>query len=291
MSAHPSQSCCREGIDKERLKDMQEELKKKAMWVRKQVLEAVVRTGKGHIGGTFSCTDILVALYYGKILRVNPHNTQWSERDRLILGKGHACLALYTILSDMGFFNISRLQEYGKDGGMLGGQLNIDTPGIEYNTGSLGHALGVGAGMALAAKLDGRKYRVLALIGDGECGEGSIWESAMFASQHRLNNLIGIVDRNRLSVTDIIEENDGSGRLDDKFKACGWKCVVIDGHSFTDILNTFSNFDTLEQPMMVIADTVKGKGVSFMEDGVKWHHSVPTMEEFELAKKELDGGA
>lgn len=264
-----------------------EELKEKANWVRRQVLETVVETGKGHIGGTFSCTDILVSLYYGKILRTDPNNPKWNERDRLILGKGHACLALYNILVDLGFFDISLLQEYGKNGSRLGGQLNIDTPGVEYNTGSLGNAFGIGAGMALAAKLDNKKYRVFAIVGDGECGEGSIWESVMFAGQHRLNNLIGIVDRNRLSVTDVIEEDDGFGRLDDKFRACGSKCVIIDGHSFKEILDTFSILDKLEQPLMVIANTVKGKGVSFMEDGVKWHHSVPTREEFKLAKKEL----
>ena len=264
------------------------ELKRKANWVRREVLETVVETGKGHIGGTFSCTDMLVALYYGKILRVSPNNPKWDERDRLILGKGHACLALYNILVDLGFFDVSRLQEYGKDGSSLGGQLNIDTPGVEYNTGSLGHALGIGAGMALAAKMDKKNYRVFALVGDGECAEGSIWESIMFASQHRLNNLIGIVDRNRLSVTDVIEEEEeGSGRLDNKFRACGWKCVTIDGHSFEEILVAFSGLDKLGQPLMVIANTVKGKGVSFMEDEVRWHHSVPTREEFELAKKEL----
>lgn len=267
-----------------------EELKKKANWVRRQVLEAVVETGKGHLGGTFSCTDLLVALYYAKILRVDPNNPKWDERDRLILGKGHACLALYNILVDLGFFDIARLQEYGGDGSSLGGQLNIDTPGVEYNTGSLGHALGIGAGMALAAKLDNKNYRVFAIVGDGECAEGSIWESVMFASQHQLNNLIGIVDRNRLSVTEVIEEDDGSGRLDDKFRACGWKCVVIDGHSFEEILAAFCDLDKLKQPLMVIANTVKGKGVSFMEDGVKWHHSVPTREEFEQAKKELEQG-
>ena len=174
------------------------ELKDKAKWIRRQVLETVAAAGKGHIGGTFSCTDILVALYYGKILRVNPKNPKWIERDRFVIGKGHACLALYYIWADMGFFDKSRLKEYGKNGGGLSGQLNIDTPGVEYSTGSLGHALGVGAGMALAAKMDNMKYKTFVLVGDGECAEGSIWESIFFASQQRLNNLIGIIDRNRL---------------------------------------------------------------------------------------------
>ena len=221
------------------IKDME----KKAKYIRKQVLETVAAAGKGHIGGTFSCTDILVALYYGKILKVDPKNPKWTERDRFVIGKGHACLALYHIWVDMGFFDKSRLKEYGKNGGGLSGQLNIDTPGVEYSTGSLGHALGIGAGMALAAKMNNMKYKTFVLVGDGECAEGSIWESIFFASQHRLNNLIGIIDRNRLMVTDIIEDDDGSGRLDEKIKACGWKCVTINGHSFSEILNAFDKID------------------------------------------------
>lgn len=256
--------------------------------VRRKVLEIAAKTGKGHIGGTFSCTDILVALYYGKAMKIDPQNPKWDERDRLILGKGHACLALYIILVDFGFFDISILNEFGQDGSSLGGQLNIDTPGVEYNTGSLGHALGIGAGMALAAKLDHKNFRVFAIVGDGECDEGSIWESAMFASQKRLNNLIGVVDHNRLSVTDVIADDDGSGRLDEKFRACGWKCITIDGHSFEELLSTFSSLDKLEQPLMIIANTIKGKGVSFMENSIKWHQSGLTNKEFELAKKELE---
>src|SRR4030042_3095526 len=154
-----------------------EELKRKARWLRKEVLELVVRAGKGHLGGTFSCADILVALYYGGVMKFNSQNPKCQERDRLIIGKGHVCLAMYNILADLGFLGIDRLRECGRDGSSLGGQLNIDTPGVEYNTGSLGHALGIGAGMALAAKMDGKNYRAFALLGDGECAEGSIWES------------------------------------------------------------------------------------------------------------------
>lgn len=267
---------------------MKEDLEKKANWIRREVLEIVARTGKGHLGGTFSCTDILVALYYGGILRFDSKNPKWEDRDRLVIGKGHTCLALYNILVDLGFFDISRLKEYGNNGSSLGGQLNIDTPGVEYSTGSLGHALGIGAGMALAAKMDNKKYRAFALIGDGECAEGSIWESAMFASQQKLNNLICIVDRNRLSVTDTITEEDSSGNLEEKFKVCGWKCLVIDGHSFGEILSAFEKPDDLEQPLVIVADTIKGKGVSFMENGIKWHHSVPSQEELEIARKELN---
>jgi len=265
-----------------------EELEKKANWIRKQVLQTVFQTKKGHIGGTFSCTDILIALYYGSFLRVDPRNPAWKYRDRLILGKGHACLALYNILVDMGFFDASRLADYGKNGGSLSGQLNIDTPGVEYNTGSLGHAIGVGAGMALAARLDGNIYRVFALVGDGECAEGSVWESVMFASKNKLNNLIAIVDRNRLSVTEVIEEDETFGSLVGRFGACGWKCVPIDGHSFEELTSVFNKLDELQRPLAVIANTVKGKGISFMENGIKWHHSIPNQEEFDLAMKDLE---
>ncbi|MGD2095817.1 MAG: transketolase, partial [Phycisphaerales bacterium] len=242
-----------------------------------------------HIGGTFSCVDIFVALYYGNVLRLDPHNPRWQERDRLVIGKGHACLALYNIWVDLGFFDISRLQEYGNNGSSLSGQLNIDTPGVEYNSGSLGHALGIGAGMALAAKMDKKRYRTFCLVGDGECAEGSIWESIMFAAKYRLNNLIGIIDHNRLSVIETIDDEQ-SDRLERMIKASGWECITINGHCFENILSVFNDLDKLQNPLMVIANTIKGKGVSFMENGVKWHHSVPSTEQLELAKRELDNG-
>lgn len=263
------------------------ELEKKANWTRRQVLETIASAKMGHIGGIFSCTDIFVALYYGGILRYDPANPKWQERDRLIVGKGHACLALYHIWVDVGMLEPSRLKEFGMNGSTLSGQLNLDTPGAEYNTGSLGHALGIAAGMALAAKMGKKDYRCFVLLGDGECAEGSIWESVMFASKQRLDNLICIVDRNRLGVLDVIEEDDGSGRLEDKFKACRWKCKVIDGHSFKELLNAFTNLGKLKRPTVIIANTVKGKGVSFMENGAKWHHSVPNEEELNIARREL----
>lgn len=269
------------------MKNKTEFLKQKAGKIRLEILNTISRARKGHIGGTFSCVDILVALYYGKILKFRPDEPKWPDRDRFVVGKGHACLAFYHIWIDLGFFDASKMADYGKNKSILGGQLNISTPGVEYNSGSLGHAVGIGAGMALAAKMDKKKHKVFFLIGDGECAEGSIWESVMFAGKHNLNNLIGIVDRNRLSVTDVVEEDDGSGRLDQKFKVCGWKVVKINGHSFSQILATFRDLDKLKKPLIVIADTVKGKGVSFMENGVKWHHDIPTNEEFELARKEL----
>lgn len=266
---------------------MKNDLKKKANWIRRQVLETVFKTGRGHIGGIFSCTDIFVALYYGNILRFDSRNPKWSDRDRFIIGKGHASLALYHILVDLGFFDISKLAEYGTDGSSLSVQLNIDTPGIEYSTGSLGHAFGIASGMALAAKMDNKDYKTFALIGDGECAEGSIWESIIFASQLRLNNLIGIIDCNKLSVTDFMGD-DEARRLEEKIKACGWKCLIIDGHSFEEILTAFKDLDKLEKPLMILANTIKGKGVSFMENNIKWHNATLTKEELDLARRELN---
>jgi len=270
------------------MQDKNIKLRKKARWVRKSVLNTVATAGEGHIGGTFSCVELLVALYYGNILKFDPKNPKWENRDRFVIGKGHACLALYHIWADLGFFDKDRIKEYGKNGGNLSGQLNLDTPGVEYNTGSLGHAIGIGAGMALAAKMDNLDYKTFALIGDGECAEGSIWESIAFASENKLNNLIGIIDRNRLMVTDVIKEDESLGRLDEKIKSYGWKCITIDGHSFDEILGAFKNLDDLDRPLMIIANTVKGKGISFMENGIKWHHSIPSKEEYKLARKELD---
>jgi transketolase len=270
------------------MQDKIEFLKKKSREIRLRVLDTISEALKGHIGGTYSCVDILVALYYGNILCFRSKDPKWQRRDRFIIGKGHACLAFYHIWIDLGFLDVSKIKDYGKNGSILGGQLHISTAGAEYNSGSLGHAVGIGAGMSLAAKMDKKDYKVFFLIGDGECAEGSIWESVMFAAKHKLNNLIGIVDRNRLSVTDVIEKDDGSGSLEGKFKACGWKVININGHSFGEILSAFRNLDRLRQPLMIVADTVKGKGVSFMENGTKWHHGIPTKEEFELARGELE---
>ena len=178
------------------------DLEKISSKIRLSALEESVRAGRGHLGGTYSCVEILVYLYYGRVLQVDPKNPNWSDRDRFILGKGHACLALYPILVDLGFMPTERLHTYGKNGG-LGGQLDNTIPGVDWNTGSLGHALGVCAGMALSAKLDNKKYSAYAVLGDAECEEGAIWEAITFAGKNKLNNLIGLIDRNRLSVTEI----------------------------------------------------------------------------------------
>jgi len=264
-------------------------LQQKAVWVRQQILEAVASSGRGHIGGAFSCADILVALYYGRIMRYEPLHPELGGRDRFILSKGHSCLALYVILSDLGFFSPSELGSLCQHGSMLGGHPDRSIPGVEADTGSLGHGLGIGAGLALGARLDRKDFMTVVLLGDGECYEGSVWEAALFAGHHRLRNLVAIVDRNRQCAMDFTEECNRLEPLADKWQAFGWDAAVIDGHSFEQICSAFEGFRTRvsEKPLVVIANTIKGKGISFMEGNVKWHHGVPAGKELETARREL----
>lgn len=274
------------------MQETMSKLKSKAQWIRSQVLEMIASAGKGHIGGSFSCVDILVTLYYSGILRFNPSDKDWDERDRFILSKGHAVATLYAILADLGFFSVSELHNYQKKGCMLGGHPSRKTPGIEADTGSLGHGLGIGAGLALSAKIDRKNFMTVVLLGDGECYEGSVWEAAMFASHHKLNNLVGIVDKNGLCVNDFIKDCLDIDPLDKKWKAFGWHVVSVNGHSFSELLSVFSDFRSRKsnKPLMIIANTIKGKGVSFMENQIDWHHSVPKGEELEIARRELKCG-
>ena len=263
-----------------------DKLIKKSNWVRLEVLKAIEKSGKSHIGGTYSATDLLVALYYGGILKFRIGNPRWVERDRFILSKGHACTALYAIFYDLGIFSKKLYESYGKDNG-LGGQLETYFPGVDFNTGSIGHSIGVASGMALAAKISGKSYKAYTIIGDSELYEGSIWESIIFAGIHKLNNLITIVDRNRLMVTDVIDDEGLYKDIQIKIEGFGWLYYEINGHSFKEILDVFKKSEKSEKPNLVIANTIKGKGVSFMENNVRWHNAVPSKEELEIAKKEL----
>lgn len=266
------------------------ELEKKANWVRNQTLEMCAGAGSGHVTSAFSCTEILVALYYGGILRFDPANPYWEERDRFILSKGHAGVALYPILADLRFFPISELHNFAQVDSFLAVHAESNAPGIEAVTGSLGHGLGLAAGLALAAKMDRKLYMTVTLLGDGECYEGSIWEAAMFAGHYELNNLVAITDRNWLCVTDFTENCLRLNPLDDKWKSFGWDVVTIDGHSFEEIFTALKNFRSRRssKPLMIIANTVKGKGVSFMEDKPLWHYVVPAGDQLEMARKELN---
>lgn len=265
-----------------------EELKTKAAWVRGQILKMIVSAGRGHIGGAFSCADILVALYYSGALRLRASSPRWQGRDRFILSKGHSATALYAILADLGFFSLSQLDKYQQEG-LLAGHPHKRIPGVEADTGSLGHGLGIGAGLALSAKMDKKDFLAVVLLGDGECCEGSVWEAAMFAAHHRLGNLTAIIDRNGLCSTDFLKHCLKVDPLEDKWRGFGWDVQVVDGHSFDELLAVFSNLHSRAsvKPLAIIADTIKGKGVSFMEGDPEWHHSVPKGEQAEIAEKEL----
>jgi transketolase len=263
-------------------------LRKKANWLRNKVLDMCI-AGGGHLASAFSCVEIMVALYYGGILRFDSGNPDWDGRDRFILSKGHAAPVLYAILSDLGFFAMDELDSYCQPGSILGSHPDKIIPGVEVTTGSLGHGLGVAAGMALAAKMDNAPYMTVALLGDGECSEGSVWEAAMFASCRQLDNLVGVVDRNHLCVTGFTEDCIRLNPFAEKWKSFVWDVIEINGHSFEEIINAFKDFRRRRsgKPLMVIAHTVKGKGVSFMENNPFWHTKIPAGEQIESAKKEL----
>ena len=217
-------------------------------------------------------------------MKFDPNNPDWGGRDRFLIGKGHACTALYSIFLDLGFITEESFKSYGTNGG-LGGQLDLSIPGVEYNTGSLGHVLGISAGIALASKLDGDTYRAVALLGDGECYEGSIWEAIAFAGENQINGLIGIIDRNRLSVLDELDNQIFFKAFPQNAGSFGWE---IDGHSFSEIKHAFESANLSDKPVMIVAHTIKGKGISFMENDLQGHQDIPSGVNLELARSELD---
>lgn len=266
-------------------------LKEKARYIRKLILEMCAAAGTGHVTSSYSCTEILVALYYGGILRVDPKNPKWECRDRFILSKGQASVILYPILADLGFFPMDELSRFCKADGKFGVHLQHDVPGVEITAGSLGHGIGVATGIAYAAKLNRELYLTVALLGDGECYEGSVWEAALFASHNRLNNLVAIVDRNHMCATNFTEDAVELEPLDAKWASFGWNVVNVNGHSFEELLKALDGVRSRKssRPLVIIADTVKGKGVSFMCDHPLWHSVAPTGEQVEAARAELEG--
>ena len=251
-----------------------------------EVLELAVLKGKGHLGGTYSCLDLLVALYYGDVLNINANNFEGNQRDRFILSKGHACLALYVILEDLGIITKDVLNSYGENGG-LGAQLDISVPGVDWNTGSLGHALGVVSGIAMASKMNNKNFHAYTILGDAEMAEGSVWEAIAFAGDHCISNVIGIIDRNRLSVTEVLEDDGIFRNYAAIVESLGWVALEINGHDYEEILEALNKAKNNKKPTMILANTVKGKGVSFMENSLKWHHSIPSSKELEIARIEL----
>ncbi|MCX5713354.1 MAG: transketolase, partial [Candidatus Omnitrophica bacterium] len=237
-------------------------LEEKAKEIRKTIFKTICNAGGGHIAGSLSPVEILTALYYN-ILEVDPKNPANPKRDRFILSQGHAGVSLYAVLADRGFFPKDELNKFGKKGSILGGHPDMHKiPGVEASTGSLGHGFSFGVGLALAGKFDQKDYRVFVLLGDGECQEGSIWEAAMFAPQHKLDNLIAIIDYNKIQAMDRLDNIVSLGSLSSKWKAFGWAVKVVDGHNITKLTKTLSAVPFEKgKPNLVIANTIKGKGI------------------------------
>jgi len=264
------------------------ELLEEAVEVRRRTLEIIFSASRGHTGGSLSSVDILVALYF-KVMQVDPLRPDDPARDRFILSKGHSVESYYAVLSRRGFIADTVLDTYGKFDSLLSGHPTRKVPGVELNSGALGHGLSVGAGMALASKRQNPGFRTFVLMGDGEHGEGSVMEAAAFAGHYKLDNLVAIIDRNKLQISGPTEEVMAIEDLGKKYEACGWEVTGTDGHNMTGLVEVLSCTPVREgKPTVVIADTVKGKGISFMENKAEWHHKVPDREQMEEAMKELD---
>lgn len=264
--------------------------KEKACAVRTDIITMLHEAKSGHPGGSLSCADILAALYFGGVLRHDPNNPDDPSRDRFILAKGHAAPALYATLAEAGYFPVEELKTLRKLGSRLQGHPDSNlTPGVEVSTGSLGQGLSIAAGLAAGLRLEGASQRVFTVMGDGECEEGQVWEAATFAAHQKLGNLIAVVDLNGLQIDGHTEDVCASGNLKDKFSAFGWEVHEVDGHdvdALIELLSALKASDT-DAPKAVIAHTLKGKGVSFMEDQAGWHGKAPNDEETERALAEL----
>jgi transketolase len=258
--------------------------------IRRHVLRMTSKSGCAHIGSVFSMADILAVLYAGT-LRVDAARPNWEGRDRFILSKGHAGAGMYAVLSECGFFPIGKLDTHYENGSDLSGHVSHKgVPGVEVSSGSLGHGLSIAAGMAYAGKLDGKTHRVVALLGDGECDEGANWEAMLFAAHHALDNLVAIVDYNNMQSLGTVAETLALEPFASKWRAFNWATAEIDGHNHPEMRDAFERLP-LEpgRPTCFVAHTIKGKGVSFMENSVLWHYRAPRGAEFEAAMKELGG--
>lgn len=254
--------------------------------LRMDVIEMSHRAKTAHLASSLSCIDILTVLYSSILKKINPKDSNYDERDRFILSKGHAATALYATLAFFDIIDRGELLGYGQRGSTLEEHPSPKLTGVEAATGSLGHGLPVGSGMALAAKISSKTYNVYVLMSDGECNEGSVWEAAMFASQHKLDNLIAIVDFNKWQATGRSRDILRIEPLVDKWESFGWDVLRVDGHSHQQLFEAL-NKNSVNQPRMIIADTIKGKGVSFMEDDNNWHYRSPDASEVSAAKEEL----
>lgn len=264
------------------------ELKILAEKVRRGIIIGTYNAKSGHPGGSLSATEIFTYLFF-KELNVNPENPDDPNRDRFVLSKGHTCPGMYAAMALRGFFDFSELEVLRHVGAMLQGHPDIRIPGVDMSTGSLGQGISAACGMALAGKIDKKDYRVYSLLGDGECEEGQVWEAVMFAVHQKLDNLCLIVDANGLQIDGTVDEVGGLNPVDSKFEGFGCKVITIDGHDYNEIEKAFDYARTVKEvPTVIIAKTVKGKGVSFMENEVGWHGKATNKEQTEIALKELD---
>ncbi len=256
-----------------------------AQKVRIHSIKMVNKGGSSHIGSVLSIVDILTVLY-ARVMNYKPKEPKWIDRDRFILSKGHAGVGVYATLAESGFFSIAELDKHYQDGSFLSGHVSHkNIPGVEFSTGSLGHGLPVASGLALAAKINKKKHRVFVVMSDGEMDEGSNWESFLFASHHKLNNLVAIVDRNRLQSIKSTEETLALEPLIDKLMAFRWNVIEVDGHNHEELFSAIQS--NTQKPKVIIANTIKGKGVSYMENNNEWHYRVPLDKDFEQALNEL----
>lgn len=261
------------------------ELKRKSIGYRKNILKYIYGASAGHTGGSLSCVDILNVLY-NHVLNVGPDNFASPDRDRYIQSKGHTVEALYVVLADKGFFPEEDLNTLCQYKSHYIGHPTRKVNGVEQNTGALGHGLSIAVGNAIAAKMDNKPFRVFTLLGDGELPEGSNWEAALTAAHYKLDNLCAIIDHNKLQISGTTEEVCNTSPIDAKFESFGWAVKHVDGHNFDEMLSTFDSLPfATDKPSLIIAHTVKGKGVSYMENQLKWHHGVPNAQQYDEAMK------
>ena len=267
-----------------------EELKSWAITIRCDIIEMICAANAGHPGGSLSATDIVTALYF-RVMNIDPARPNWPDRDRFILSKGHACPVWYAALAERGYFDRAHLSTLRQINSILQGHPDMNkTPGIDMTTGSLGQGLSVGLGMALSGKLRNKDYHVWVVVGDGEVQEGSVWEAAMAAPKWKLDNLTAILDRNHLQNDDCVDTEMPIEPLADKWRAFGWHVIEIDGHNMAQVVDALETAKTVaDMPTIVIAETVKGKGVSYMENRVEWHGRAPCEEEAACALEEIRG--
>lgn len=266
-----------------------QELEKKAIEVRKGIIEAVYSGKSGHPGGSLSIADILTVLYFNE-MNIDEKNPKWEDRDRLVLSKGHCSPALYSCLANRGFFGVEKLKTFRNINSNLQGHPDMNkVPGVDMTTGSLGQGLSSANGMAIAGKMNNKNYRVYCILGDGEIEEGQVWEAAMASNKYKLDNLCVIIDNNNLQIDGTIEEVMSSYPIDEKFRSFGFEIIKINGHDIDEILKAFEVAKNVKgKPTCIIAKTIKGKGVSYMENQVGWHGKAPNEEQYKLAINELE---